>query len=159
MGSGKSTIGKRLSKLYHLSFVDVDHYIEQKHDKKIVNIFAKGGEKLFRRLEHEALKDVVHKQVVATGGGIVERKENIQLMKAYGKIIYLHTSFSEIDNRLKSDTSRPLWMNSTPSEKEQLYNKRHKLYKSVADQSVTTDQRTVEQVCTKIAHIFNLSRQ
>lgn len=158
MGSGKSTIGKELSRKYPLSFIDTDTYIESKYGMEITNIFEKFGEETFRKYEHEALKEVLSKNIIATGGGIVERKENIQLMTQKGTIIYLHTTFAEIDRRLKEDESRPLWINSDLSEKQALYNHRDKLYQKCAHHVVQTDGCTINDVVEDIVHKLSLNK-
>src|SRR5690625_3582634 len=99
MGSGKSTVGKAISERYHLSFVDLDEYIVKKHGMEITTIFENFGENQFRKMEHEALHEVLLKSIIATGGGIVEQKDNISLMKEKGVIIYLYASYDEIDRR------------------------------------------------------------
>lgn len=157
MGSGKSTVGQTLSEKYNLSFVDTDSYIEYKHGMEVAKIFSKYGEDTFRMYEHEALQEVLSNHIIATGGGIVERNENIFLMKQKGTMIYLQTSFSEIDKRLKDDASRPLWINSDQLTKRNLYNRRHELYKQSAQMIIDTDQRMVTDIATEIMHKLSLN--
>lgn len=150
MGSGKSTVGRAISERYHLSFVDLDDYIVKKNRMEITKIFEKYGEGRFRKLEHEALQEVLLKNIIATGGGIVEQKDNISLMKEKGTIIYLHASYDEIDRRLQGDQTRPLWLNNDFKQKQQLYNKRDALYRACADYIISTDSQTVNDIITNI---------
>lgn len=158
MGSGKSTIGKALSERYNLSFVDLDDYIVKKQGMEITKIFEQFGEDKFRELEHEALNEVLLKNIIATGGGIVEQKENVSLMKEIGTIIYLHATFAEIDHRLKGDQTRPLWLNSNLKEKQQLYARRNTLYRSCADYIISTDQQTIHEIITNIMDKVTLNK-
>src|SRR5690625_3132536 len=103
MGSGKSTIGKDLANKLSKSYVDTDQYIVEKHQREIADIFQKNGESTFRKYEIDALNSLSTYEVVSTGGGIVERDENLQTMEKNGFIFYLHASFEEISNRLEKD--------------------------------------------------------
>lgn len=149
MGSGKSTIGSELSKKDSLTFVDTDQFIEEKYKTRIARIFEEDGEETFRNYEVETLKDLIDFDVIATGGGIIERKENKVTMEKNGVIIYLHTSFKEIDSRLKNDVDRPLWNNDMDN-KMALYKRRIPLYKDFADHVIQTDDKTVEEIVREI---------
>ena len=94
MGAGKTTIGKYLGQQLAYKFLDVDHEIEKTEKKTINDIFVENGESTFRTIESNVLRSIVSKdnQVIATGGGIVTRKENIDLMVEKGKIVYLNLS-------------------------------------------------------------------
>src|SRR5690625_5063936 len=78
MGAGKTTIGQKLSEILKLSFIDVDQYIEKKYETDIPTIFKTYGEEKFREYEMISLKELTKYAIVATGGGIVEKKENIR---------------------------------------------------------------------------------
>lgn len=148
MGSGKSTIGSELCARLHADFADTDAYIEEMQGRLIKDIFAVEGEAYFRDLETRAIQEVSG-TVVSTGGGIVERKENITAMKERGKIVYLHASFPEISRRLAGDETRPLWKQDE-QEKEKLFNRRQPLYEEAADLTVKTDGKDVEQIVSDI---------
>lgn len=152
MGCGKSTVGRYLQEEHDLSFVDTDTFIEETHGKEISEIFATGGEQLFRKIEIEALRSLNNVEIVSTGGGIVERKENQITMEKNGFIVYLETSFEEIVSRLQADTTRPLW-NQNLKKREQLYERRNTLYLSFADAVIQTDAMTVEEIGEKIMKI------
>ena len=111
MGSGKSTLGRRLSKYLGLQFVDMDHYIEERNCKTVPQIFAEEGEAEFRKKERKALEELSEFTdiVIATGGGAPCFFDNIDLMNKTGKTIYLNINPKILADRLlKSKTERPL---------------------------------------------------
>lgn len=98
MGCGKSSIGRLLARLRNGNFIDLDIYIEAKCSKSISKIFEEDGEPVFRRHETEVLKDVSRQpnQVVATGGGIVLRDENVETMRNSGIIVFIDRAVEDI---------------------------------------------------------------
>lgn len=109
MGSGKTTIGKLLSEKLTLPVVDTDHFIEEKLNKSIRNIFETEGEKKFREYEQYFLTFIsTENTIITTGGGIVIKNENRAWMRENGTVIYLHCDPEEIMNRLAGDSTRPL---------------------------------------------------
>ncbi|WP_430785298.1 shikimate kinase [Virgibacillus flavescens] len=150
MGSGKSSVGKHLSGLLELAFVDTDLLIKDQTNKKIADIFALEGESKFREYETEALASLPTKScVVATGGGIVETPANVEQMKKSGKIVLLDTSFLTISERLEADRTRPLW-NQKKSSQKKLYVKRMELYRTFANIIVSTDGQSIEHIANEI---------
>lgn len=82
MGTGKTTVGKYLSDLYNLSYVDLDNFIEVNECKSIPNIFNDIGEKGFRSLETRYLKSCLNTfDIISTGGGIIEDTNSLKLLK------------------------------------------------------------------------------
>ena len=111
MGAGKSTIAMELAKtLPKYKLVDIDFEIEDHQKIKISEIFEKHGEKYFRDLETKILKKICEKdfQIIATGGGIFEKKENREILKNNGKVFYLKASPEKLFDRIKTQTHRPL---------------------------------------------------
>ena len=111
MGSGKSTLGRRLSKHLDLQFVDMDHYIEERNCKTVPQIFAEEGESEFRKKERKALEELAEFThiVIATGGGAPCFFDNIDLMNKSGKTVYLNINPKILADRLlTSKTERPL---------------------------------------------------
>jgi shikimate kinase len=143
MGSGKTTVGQVLSEKLEVPFVDVDQEIEKRLGKRIVNIFEVEGESGFRKQETTVLRSIQNIPIVSTGGGIVEREENITFMKKSGIIVYLQTSFERITKRLTGDSSRPLWKGN--EETRNLYQRRIKLYEACADIIVDNDELSIEE--------------
>src|SRR6056297_2600495 len=111
MGSGKSTLGRKLAKHAGMQFIDMDHYIEERNCKTVPQIFAEYGEAGFRERERKALEELSDftNVVIATGGGAPCFFDNIDLMNRTGKTIYLNIDPKILASRLlKSKTERPL---------------------------------------------------
>jgi shikimate kinase len=111
MGSGKSTLGKKLAKYAGLQFIDMDHYIEKRNCKTVPQLFEEYGEEGFRKRERKALEELSEftDVVIATGGGAPCFFDNIGLMNRTGKTIYLNIHPKILAGRLlKSKTERPL---------------------------------------------------
>jgi shikimate kinase len=110
-GSGKTTLGKRLALSCGLSFVDTDEYIENKYHTDIPKLFEKYGEDAFRKLENEALKDILKSDnfVLATGGGLPCFLGNIDLINSVAISFYLNIPVKMLSYRLLSaKKKRPL---------------------------------------------------
>ena len=117
MASGKSVVGKKLSKRMGLNFFDTDEQIEKKAGATISWIFDIEGEKKFREREFETLSQLIEEDncVISTGGGIVLGEENRALLKK-GTGIYLKTSIQSQLERTLNDKHRPLLQNSDNKE-------------------------------------------
>ncbi|WP_027448587.1 shikimate kinase [Pontibacillus marinus] len=155
MGSGKSSVGKLLAEQTHRTYIDLDQKIEEDTGDTIPNIFKNEGEEGFRKRETEVLRALSSREgtVISTGGGIVERKENHDVLKEHGPVIYLHASFEEISARLEDDESRPLW--SKPEvERKNLLEKRLPVYKECADELVNTDHKSINDVVNEIESLI-----
>lgn len=123
MGAGKTTVGNILANLADLPYIDIDEVITSEQGMSVSDIFAKYGEKEFRRLEHEKLKELATtKAVIATGGGIVLNPENREVLKNTYPVIYLETDPEVFMNRLKGDTTRPLVQQKQPKKFVQFSN-------------------------------------
>ena len=81
--SGKSTIGKLLSKKINYEYYDADKYLERKENVKISTLFSEKGEEYFRNLETKYLRELSQKNgiIISTGGGAVKREENMKILK------------------------------------------------------------------------------
>lgn len=111
MGCGKTTVGRILADGTGMKFLDTDALLEEKTGKSISEIFATQGEKEFRRLETELLRELqgtLKNTILSTGGGMPLREENAVLLKQLGKVVYLSASSEVIYDRLKGQTDRPL---------------------------------------------------
>jgi len=150
MGSGKSTMGIRLSYRMRRSVVDTDKLIERRQGKKISDIFAEEGEEYFRQLETEMLGELVEKlqyQIISVGGGTPVRKENRELLKKLGTVFYLKASPESIYERVKHDTNRPLLQCENPLERiRELMEARRDCYEECADYVVDTDKLSVDEI-------------
>lgn len=150
MGSGKTTIGAELGGKLAAKVIDTDRWIEEREGHTIKAIFAEKGEAYFRDLETEALKEIKGNHlIVTTGGGIVGRQENRELMKKNGKVIYLHCQIEELMKRLKNDISRPLIQNQDQEKIAALFQSRKALYEE-ADVTIDTTKKEIEEVVSMI---------
>ncbi len=115
MGSGKTTVGKELAALLNCNFIDLDEIIEKKYGK-ISDIFAQKGEAYFREAETQELKNLKEKEkfVLSTGGGIILKDENIEILKKIGQVFYLSAKSETIYGRIKNQNHRPLLNTKNP---------------------------------------------
>lgn len=123
MGSGKSTLGKKLATLLGRPFVDLDGYIEEREQRKITSIFATDGEPHFRQIESAWLTDLLQRDephVIALGGGTVCFNNNLAQCKALGWLVYIELPVPALTERLRTGRSqRPLLNGLTETEIEQ----------------------------------------
>ncbi len=135
MGSGKSSIGRRLAKHLNVPLIDLDEYIVEKDGRSIPDIFEQEGEAFFRQLETEALREVLGKTaVIATGGGAVMSEENRQLLKDHPPVIWLKASPNFLAKRIDGDSNRPLIAGGDTLQKiKDLADIRYPLYEECAD--------------------------
>lgn len=108
MGSGKSTVGQGLARRLGYSFIDMDARIEGEHGMTINEIFEKLGEKAFREMESNLLKEMVSLRdaVISTGGGLPCTGNNMDLINRKGVSIYLRMEPEALLNRLSRGKSR-----------------------------------------------------
>ena len=143
MGSGKSIIGKDLSKYLNFKFYDTDKEIELNTKKSINEIFKEDGELYFRKLEERTCIKLLNQNncVISLGGGSIINKEIRKSIKENSYSIYLQVKLNNLANRLKSSKKRPL-LNHKISNIEilkKLYNNRKKFYEK-ADLIVSNDE-------------------
>ena len=122
MGSGKTTIGRRLVERIGFDFVDTDSFIEMQQGSTVSEIFARFGEVAFREMERCILQEIqkLEYAVVSTGGGMPCFGDNMDVMLASGKVVYLKTSPQALTRRLlRSRIERPLIKGKTEKELEQ----------------------------------------
>ena len=143
MGSGKTTVGRRLAKMLERPFLDIDAYIEEKQGMTITDIFAQQGEEAFRRMEREACAELAAQDglIIGCGGGTVLREENARLLKQNGIILLLDVPLPLLQklNRAKVISD--------------LYKERIPLYRAAADYRVRP-RKTVYQTAQYIAHRY-----
>jgi len=158
MGVGKSTIGRLLAAELNLSFCDSDRAIEERTGADIPWIFDMEGEAGFRERETTVLTELAAESnlVIATGGGIVMRPKNCQIMKDAGYVCYLTASIEQLVERTARDKKRPLLQVDNPRQKIiELLATRDPLYLSVADFVVNTDRRSPKSVAQEIASLVH----
>lgn len=156
MGAGKSTIGRVLAAELHLSFRDSDKVIEDRTGADIPWIFDMEGEEGFRDRESAVLDELSKEQdvVIATGGGIILRGKNREIMKSSGYICYLTASIEHLVERTARDKKRPLLQVENPRQKIiDLVGLRDPLYREAADFVINTDRRSPKLVAQEIASL------
>lgn len=159
MGSGKSSVGKKLSKILSFDFVDFDTYLEESLDMKISDIFRLKGEIFFRKQESLYLKEVIKKKhtIIALGGGTPCYGDNLTKIKENqdSKMIYLKSSIQNLTNRLYHEKSgRPLISHlATETELLEFIGKHifeRAPYYEQSDITIKTDSLPVDQVVESI---------
>ena len=156
MGSGKSIIGKDLSKYLNLKFYDTDKLIEQKTKKSINKIFIEDGEPYFRGIEELICLELLTYDncVISLGGGSVINKKIRKAIKKNSYSIYLQVNVNNLVNRIKSSKKRPL-LNKNQNKIEilkNLYEDRRKFYEK-ADTIIKNDNdryQVLEKIKTEL---------
>jgi shikimate kinase len=154
MGSGKTTTGQCLSKALGFSFVDTDHWIEEKCGIPVREIFRLKGEPFFREEERKALKECLgtEKCVLATGGGLWLNDRNRQLLLEESWTVWLKVSKDQVWDRVKTNLEeRPLLAEAAdPRQKIQdLLTVREPLY-ALAPFCVDTDRKSPQAVAQMV---------
>lgn len=160
MGSGKSSVGRRLAKALEYDFIDFDDYIEEKEQAAISEIFEKKGEIYFRKKETLYLKELtdsnLSNKVVATGGGTPCYGSNIDFILSDNIIsIYLNTSVQELTKRLWNERSkRPLISNQESIEVLEDFVRKHLFergfYYNQASKTFKTDGKSTDKIAKEI---------
>ncbi len=155
MGTGKSTVAQLLAERWELANVDTDTLIAERVGTSIAELFATQGEEHFRNLETEILAELSNQEglVISTGGGILLRSQNVEMLQAMGPIICLHASPQVILARTADSDERPLLNKPDPqgeirrllAEREQAYGR--------ADYHIITDELSSEQVAERVQEL------
>ncbi len=165
-GVGKSTVGKKLALMLGMDFVDIDKYIVDSQDRTIKDIFASDGERKFRKIEYNSLKNICQKtnQVVSTGGGLPVYARNRNLMKENGVIICLEAHDKTLNKRLfESDLDGSFDKEVRPKldsddkfrTLSSLKQSMQKFY-SMCDWTIHTDKLTPDQIAIEIIRFCNI---
>lgn len=153
MGTGKSTIGRELSKCLNYQLTDTDQMIIERAGKPIPEIFESEGEAAFREIETQVLEELQKYQghIISTGGGIICSEKNRQLLRKLGYVIWLIASPEEILERTSRNTNRPLLNNDDPEGTiRKLLEERIPLYNEVSHLKIDTGQLCFSEICTGI---------
>lgn len=150
-GCGKSTLGKYLAEYYNMELIDSDNEIV-KLAGPIPEIFAKQGEDAFRDIESQVIRDLSTKNglVIATGGGVIKREQNIKYLKQNGCVIFIDRPF----DALQTGHGRPL--SPDVDKLKALYDERMPIYNAVCDIKVNADG-TVKENVQRIIEKYNES--
>ena len=153
--SGKSTVGKLLSKKISYEYYDADKYLERKENVKISTLFSEKGEEHFRNLETKYLRELSQKNriIISTGGGAVKREENMEILKEKGIVVFLSRKIEDIAK--ENHEARPLLQDINNIYK--LYDERIELYKRYSDiiiENNGTLQEVTDRTAEEIEKIF-----
>ena len=156
MGVGKSSVGIAIAEKTGRRWYDTDTVISDRHGS-IADIFEYYGEAHFRALETDVVKELADMDglVISTGGGLVLKPENNELLKKNGKIFFLRASFETLLKRVRADETRPLLKNNGKIAERlgELLSERMPVYEAVADTIVDTDGRTIDEVADEIIRL------
>ena len=158
MGSGKTSTGRMLAKEMGYAFADTDEEVTKRTGVSIAYIFDVEGEEGFRKRECLALKECLNDNntILSTGGGIVLSKENRDLLQDRGTVVYLQTSIRFQVKRTASTSNRPLLQNKDPEETlEKLMLTRAPLYEEIADITIMTDNKSLQEMSKEIQRAIN----
>ncbi|MGZ5184042.1 MAG: shikimate kinase [Caldimonas sp.] len=152
-GVGKSTVGRRLARRLGLAFVDCDSLFEQRSGRHIREFFESEGEERFRDAESALLEEMVSgpDTVIATGGGVVLRAANRELLRRKTICVYLRAHPDALFQRLRRDTKRPLLQVADPAGRlRELSAERDPLYREAAAFEVETHGRSSDRLVDAI---------
>jgi len=156
MGSGKTRVGRAISKKLNMLFLDIDVMIESRENKKIIDIFKESGEESFREIEREfaqLLKNSVRNSIISVGGGFPTAVKNIQEL---GTVIYLDIDFdfmiSEISKVKEEFDKRPLLQDIDMARK--IYNSRKDIYEKSANLIYKVESRDIDEVVNSVEKII-----
>ena len=154
-GSGKSTVGALLALKLGIGFTDIDSLIEKEEKLSISEIFKKRGEKYFREIEAQVIKNLDGENlIISLGGGAFENNETRMALLEKTTVFYLKTSAKEIFERLCDKSDRPLLKDLTLEKIITMLNIREKHYK-LAHYEVLTDNKNPEQIVEEILECLN----
>jgi shikimate kinase len=153
MGAGKSSVGCCLQRRTNLPLVDTDKIVASQLGASITEIFSSHGEQAFRHIETQALRELApgKRAIVVTGGGIVLREENTNLLKRLGIVVWLDGNEETLFKRASRTPTRPLLRRDNPRDTfAQISKARLPLYARIANIRVDTSMFTDEEVAVSI---------
>lgn len=153
MGTGKSTISRKLKALVNAEELDMDAEIVRENHMSINDMFARFGEPYFRDKETEMLQKIASKSpaIVSCGGGTVLRQENVEIMKKSGTIVLLTATPETVYKRVRHSKDRPILNgNMNVDYIASLMEKRRAAYEAACDIRVVTDNKRPENIAEEI---------
>ncbi len=157
-GTGKSVVGKILAERLNMAYEGMDANIVKRAGMPIPQIVEKFGWPKFRDIETEEALDLADKDhlIIDTGGGVIERPENIPALKKNGTVFWLKAAADTIVRRIQGDDQRPALVEGKTFTEEvaEVLEKRLSKYQNAADCEIDTDQLTPEQVAQIIIFEF-----
>jgi shikimate kinase len=152
MGTGKTTVGRRVADLLKVPFHDVDSTIQRQTGKTIAELFATKGENAFRVLESATIQELamLDRAVISTGGGALLNPTNRDFLERKGILVCLTAKAGTLLERLKDDLTRPLLAGENVQERiDRLMSERQAVY-ALCPIQVVTDDKTIEQVAQEV---------
>ncbi len=149
--AGKTTIGKMLEEKLGKEFFDLDDMIIAKVGKSIPEIFQESGETGFRAIETEVAIEAskMNNKIIATGGGVVKHKVNMDFLRLNGITIFIDR---DIDKLISSDPNRPL--SSSKQALQQMYKERYPLYQKYAAY-IAVNNANIEETVDDIVNTYH----
>jgi shikimate kinase len=158
-GTGKSEVGKLLSLRLNMRCIGMDAEIVKKAGMSITDIVNQYSWPKFRDIESELVRDLagLDNIIIDTGGGVIERPENIEALQANSRIIWLKASVNVIVSRIQGDTERPALTSGKTFTEEvtEVLEQRIPKYKSAAQYEIDTDELTPQQVADRVIEIVS----
>jgi len=158
-GTGKTVVGKLVAKRLGMKCIAMDERIIEKARMSIPDIVERYGWPTFRDMESEVVQELagLDNIVIDAGGGVIERPENIDALRANSRIIWLKASVDTIVSRIQGDTERPSLTGgkSFTEEVAEVLERRTPKYENAAQYEIDTDQLTPEQVADRVIEIWN----
>ncbi len=164
MGSGKSTIGRKLARYFNFTFIDLDEYIISHEKKNIKDIFSEKGEIYFRKLEHSYLKEILNQDhlVLSLGGGTPVYYNNMDLINEKSISFYLKLGPVELSKRLiKEKKHRPLISHLKDEDLTEFIAKHlfeRAPYYEKAKYKIHNYKKSIEEICNEIINILTDER-
>jgi len=157
-GTGKTVVGELLAARLGMTYIGMDTQIVKKAGMPIPEIVEKSGWPKFRDIETQVARELagLDNLIIDTGGGIIERPENIEALKIDSRIFWLQASVDAIVSRIQEGTQRPaLTAGKTfTQEVAEVLEQRIPKYKRAAQFEIDTDPLTPEQVAERIIQIW-----
>ena len=156
-GTGKTVVGELLAERLNMTYMGMDAQIIKKAGMSIPEIVEKSGWPGFRDMESQVARELagLDHLIIDTGGGVIERPENIEALKTNARIFWLKASVDAIVSRIQEDTQRPALIagKTFTQEVAEVLEQRTTKYQIAAHHEIDSDPCTPEQVAEKIIQI------
>ena len=157
-GTGKSEVGRRLAGRLGMTLVGMDAEIVKSAGRSIPEIVEKYGWPKFRDMESAEARKLAGMDglVIDSGGGVIERPENVEVLRKNARVFWLKASVETIVARIEGDTQRPALTSGKTFTEEvaEVLERRTPLYRGAAHHEIKTDALTPEQVADRIVEIL-----
>ena len=154
MGSGKTRVGKRLSKDFDIPFIDIDRVVTRKMNLSAKEIFDRFGEPFYRALETTAVKALIEdpeQKIISLGSGLPMQEQNEKYIKKLGTVVYLKGSYATLKKRLENSSNNPLIEVDDKEDKiKKLLKQRDPVYTRFADIEMITGDKPFEELIAQL---------